>query len=246
MLFKRQIETPQHRSLLLVMGHILGNIADMRASKHPKAPSHPGKIHTLYPGESTSEFSSRNSPSGQMAIGSLTVSNEAGRIAYLDTMRIHTILATAKQWVCGLSPVHTISFLATNPQREVRGTLPQTYPVSPLHIFPAIQMPQTPPGRHPPLRREATLDSQSGMFSLALIRRYELPTTPLRLVRLCSGLAIGLETFLRAGYIVASYTWLGMDPNAHVETTHMISRPAIITHTYSPRRPPQDGTPAFR
>ncbi len=54
--------------------------------------------------------------------------------------------------------------------------------------------------------------------------RYILPHRPIHLVELCGGIATGLESALKSGHSVASYTRVDIDPDAHTATSHRLAR----------------------
>ncbi len=60
--------------------------------------------------------------------------------------------------------------------------------------------------------------------ALADIPRYILPHRPIHLVELCSGIATRLEVVLKSGHVVASYTWVDIDLDAHTATSHRLAR----------------------
>ena len=52
---------------------------------------------------------------------------------------------------------------------------------------------------------------------------------------MCGGLATGLEAFLKAGYAVASYTWVDTNPVAYAAVSHRLSRLRIqYPHLFPP------------
>ena len=53
---------------------------------------------------------------------------------------------------------------------------------------------------------------------------YTLSTKLLKIAELCEGLATGLKAFLKAGYTIASSTWVNTDPDAHMAVSHHLSR----------------------
>jgi len=80
--------------------------------------------------------------------------------------------------------------------------------------------------------------------ALADIPKYTLPQRPIHLVELCGGIATRLESVLKSGHAVASYTWADIDPDAHTVTAHRLARLYDRHPSYSPRRLWRVGTPA--
>ncbi len=54
-----------------------------------------------------------------------------------------------------------------------------------------------------------------------------VPHPPTRISGPLRGLATSLEALLKAGYTVASYAWVDIDPKAHTTVSHVLKR---LTH----------------
>ncbi len=104
------------------------------------------------------------------------------------------------------------------------GTLPPLgrHPTRPIPSWPAITggfwplPPSTPP-------REYLSGSNAGQSpSLQKLRTHRLSHAPLRVVDLCSGLATGLEAFLRASYTIRRYAWVDTNQDAHIAASQRV------------------------
>ena len=70
---------------------------------------------------------------------------------------------------------------------------------------------------------------------LRQVRRYTSPTDrPLHIVEICGGLATGLHAALRAGHVVASYSWADINPDALVAARARLRR---LHHRYPDQLP---------
>jgi hypothetical protein len=146
----------------------------------------------LVPGHQQDDRDSTTLPPAKWLVELIVISNEAGRQAYLDLVRVHTILAPTIQRVYNISPAQTVFFSATGPTRPAVETAPGSYSHRPLPHCPAHQTPQTTGRLHPP-PRPGNQHPTKTTSSLAHVRHFPLPVTPLRVVELCSGLATILE-----------------------------------------------------
>jgi hypothetical protein len=160
----------------------------------------------------------------KLAVEFFLIANEKDREAFLSHDQIQSILAPTIQATCRLTPAQALFFpipLSTRNGTELQMT---THPLRPVPIRPATHAPTAMMGPFtPPWGRFTEPISRVHPY-LGHITSYTFPTRPLKIFKLCWGIATGLEAFLKAGYTVASYTLANTDPDTHTAVYNRLSR----------------------
>ena len=137
--------------------------------------------------------------------------------------RINQILAPVLRNACQITTEQPRFFPNTRAGEGRLYNPPAGRPTRPFPCCPAAISPRTTPsGRIRPTEPPPKYTPSS--YALTTIPGYTLPHRPIHLVELCGGIAKGLESVLKAGHAVSSYTWANIDPGVHTATTHRLAR----------------------